>query len=371
MSSIKHKQNHIFNSNLQLFAVFCLCAILYLGIVLDYWYFLLLILLPLAVRRVKQNQYQAVFYLGIILLFVLLIIFIPSFSLVEFIRDKLESVGAFKFKDYILNFLDTKYSTDVASYIKLVLFNIKSTETLIFYNQTVNLGIVWLIGTGGFHISLITRLICRIFKKRKILARGINISFVVFFTYMLVFSYACLRILIKLIFSSLFYKHKIERYDRLGAIGLTICLFNPSCFLNYSFMLSFIVCISSYFVIGLELNNKIIVTLLINIFAWIFTIPFIIDMNNKISILTFINSFIFSYPFAFIFLYFLFFAWMPFLAGVHKVLTIGSFAVVGNISFSNVFIYSGVWKSWAKSAYYCSFVFASKAFYLIVKNNKI
>ena len=49
-------------------------------------------------------------------------------------------------------------------------------------------------------------------------------------------------------------------------------------------------------------------SLLMNILACLISIPFVIEMNHKISLLTFINAFIFTYIFSFVFLYFLLFA---------------------------------------------------------------
>ncbi len=228
--------------------------------------------------------------------------------MLELIDTGLDKCGINNFKKLIFNYFDHSYSIEIASFIKLILFNIKSNEVIVFYKQVVDLGIVWLICISGFHISLLSRLIKKIFFKIPRVGKYVNIVVIAFYSFLLNFSYASISVLLKLCFDWLFKRYEIVKLNKLGLIGLSICLFNPVCFQSYGFLLSFLICIGAHCIAKLELNNKIINSLLINITAFIVTIPFVVEMNHKIAILSFINAFIFTYFSSFLFIYFIVFA---------------------------------------------------------------
>ena len=366
MSNKQHKINIVLNQNLPLFGILCLCGVIYLGFVTSYWFLMFLILIPLVFLNRKINWQQWLTSGIIVLLFVLLVIFAQNFSLIKLINKRPKII-----KNSILNFFDNNYGQEISSFLKLILLNIKSSETWIFYKQTVDLGIMWLICISGFHVSLISKIIKWIFKKRPKIGKYVSITIVGFYSFLLDFSYGSLRVFFKLVYDWIFFKFQIKRYDKLGFIGLTLCLTNPVCFISYGFLLSFLISAAAYYVSSLELNNRIINSLLINVLAFIIIIPFAIEMNNKISLLTFINAFVCSYFSSIIFLYLLIFAWMPFMAIVHHGIMLFTYVMVGNISFSNVFIYSVTWPIWGCFIYYAGVLGLTKVVYLIVYNNKI
>lgn len=367
----KLKIETILNSNLLLFTVLCLCGVLYIGFIINYYYLLLLVLLPLTIRRVQMNRWQLIILSIVVLVFIFLLIFTSSFSLFATINAGLDKCNGHVVRNEILAFFDRSYDKETAAFIKLILFNIKSNESHIIVKEAVDLGIVWLICVSGFHISLITRIIKRIFKKKPQLCKYINICLVGFYSYLLRFSYASIRILFNLIFSKTLKRFQIENFEKLGFVGILIFLFNPSCFASYSFLLSFIICAGACFINSLNLNNKLINRFLINIFAFAITIPFVVQMNSKISLLTFINTFIFTYISSFVFIYFLIFSWMPFMALIHGWIIIATSVLMGNISFSNIYVYCGQWEPWINVVYYLVLATLSKLLYLIVYNNKI
>lgn len=371
MFSHKNKPNQIINSSLQLFPILCFIGTMYLGIFISYWYFLFLTTLPFSIRWIKPNRKQIMVMLLILLPFIFLFIFANQFSLVEVINQWFKDIGAKQLRNLLFKFFDKSYSKEISAFIKLILFNVKSKETIIFLEQIVDLGIVWLFCVSGFHISLLSRLIKKIFKKKWRIGKWVDLIVLIFYSYFLNFSYASIRVILFVALDGFFLKYQISKLNKLGCVGLIVALFNPSCFASYSFMLAFIVCISCYFVIDLKFNNKIVRSLLINVCAFIVTIPFVIDMNNKISLFSFINAFIFSYVSRFVFLYFLVFACAPFMSVIHWGIMSGCFVIVGNISFGNIFIYSQPWEAWGKFLYFFSAIALSKGLYLIVNNNKI
>lgn len=362
----QHKINIILNHNFPLFGMLCFCCVIYLGFICNYWFLIFLLLVPLAFLKHKVNKYQIIMIVSILLIFIILTAFASRFSIIDLINKRPKFT-----RNAILNFFDNHYSKEISSFIKLILFSIKSNESWVFYKQTVDLGVVWLICISGFHISLMSRIIKWIFKKRPKLGKYIDIVIIGFYSFLLNFSYASLRILLKLCYEYVFYKFNIKKFDKLGLIGITLCLLNPKCFVNYGFLLSFTICSLTYFVSKLNLNNKVISTLLINLFASLLSIPFLVEMNHKISLLTFINTFVFSYFSIIIFLYFLIFCLMPFMAIIHNWVMIATYVLVGNISFSNIFLYLQSWPIWGIFIYYGGIIGILNVVYLIVYNNKI
>lgn len=362
----QHKINLILNQNLPLFGILLFCGVIYLTITTSYWFLLFLMFVPLSFIKHKVSWQQWVIIAIVILFFVLLTIFIPNFSLIDLINKRPMIV-----RKGIINFFDKYYDKEISIFIKLILLNIKSKESWVFYRQTVDLGVVWLICISGFHISLISKIINWFFRSKPRLGKYINMLIISFYSFLLNFSYASLRILFKLFYNHIFYKFKIKNFNKLGLIGITLAILNPNCFTNYGFLLSFLICLITYFVMKFELNNKILNSIIINILASVVTVPFLIEINHKISLLTFINSFIFGYFSPSIFLYFLFFGWLPFMSIVHHGIMIAIYVLVGNISFVNVFIYSNTWPIWGCFIFYFGLITIVHTLYLIVINNKI
>lgn len=364
---VHEKENLVFNNKFPFLLLFSFVAILYLGIRVDYWFFLLLVLIPCTIKKVKINKWQLIISFSIIFIFAILLIWAYNFSFFEVLNKHIST----HIRNVFVWFFEKTYSDETSSFIRLILFNIKSKETYIFLKQTVDLGIVWLISSGAFHLSLIARCVNRLFRKRKLISFIINISLISLYTLILGFGYGCMRVLLRNILKKPFNEQKISRLDQLSFIGICICLFNPSCFKSYRFVMSFLVCITSYFVISWNLENRLLTTVVINLFAFVVMIPFVIETNHKISILTFINTLIFSYFFMFVFLYFVLFSWLPFMSIIHIWIIRCCYVLIGNISFSNIYIWSSQWPKWAFVVYYLGGFVIGQIIYLIVKNNKI
>lgn len=126
------------------------------------------------------------------MIFIFLTIFANQFSLFSVVRF------AQPLRKVIFNFLDKCYEKETSSFIKLILFNVKSNDIWIFYKQTVDLGIVWLICISGFHVSLLSRVIKKIFVKIPRVGKYVNIVVIGFYSSLLNFSYASIRVLLKI-----------------------------------------------------------------------------------------------------------------------------------------------------------------------------
>lgn len=366
MFQSKQNTHTICNNNLPILGTIFFCWIFYLAYVIDWWFLLLLVIVPFLFYKKKINIKQIVVVSIVVIIYVLLTIFANDFSLISLINKRPQVI-----RKAIINFFNQQYDEETSSFIKLILLNIKDGKTWIFYKQVVDLGIVWLFCISGFHISLISWIIKWIFKKKQKLGWYLNLTIISFYSYLLNFSYGSLRIIFKNLLSPLFTKFQIKQAEKLGYVGLFISITNPSCFINFGFVLSMLISSVRFSVYSMNLNNKIINSIISNFLAFIIMIPFAFLMNNKISLLTFFNSFIFSYLSIFVFFYFLLFAWLPFMAIVHKAIIIGTYTLVGNISFRNIFIYSSPWPAWALAIYFCSFHILLRIVYLIVIDNKI
>lgn len=372
---IKHKtkENLILNNSFPSFQLLILFATIYLGTVIDYWYFLLFLVVFISCLTIKPNWQQLLICLGICGIFIALVLTIPNFSLNRLIVLNLNKATNDIVRQSIFNFFEYSYGKEIASFIKLILFNVRSNETYYFIKYATYLGVIWLICISGFHISLLSKLISLCFKKIPKVGFYVNIVIVAFYSYLLNFSYSSIRVLITLSMKWCWQHFKIESYNKLGWVGIFICMLNPSCFnLNYpGFLMSFIGCAGVYFVLDLNLNNKLITSLLINIYCSILTIPFVVKMNHEISILTFINSFVFMYIFSFVFIYFLIFAWFPFMKIIHFGIMSFAYIMIGNVSFSNIYIYMKEWKPYINCVYYVACGIASVLSYKLVLKNKL
>lgn len=362
------QKSKLINNNLPLFNILCLLCVIYIGIKISYWYFLFLILVVLISLKIKLNWKQVVLCVGIIAIYMLLLIFFDQFSLFgqmsrwfksNFVRQK------------IFDYFDSVYNLETSSFIKLILFGEKSQGSYVIYKQTVDLGIVWLLSISGFHLSFLSRTFYKITKKVWKITKWINFTVVLFYSYLLKFSYASMRVALNIVFSLVYQKFDIKDYNKIGITGLSICLLNPCCFESYSFLLGFICVIGACFIKTLNIQNSLINNLLNSSFMFVLTIPFVIKISHKISIFTFVNSFIFTTLFGFIFLYFMLFSWIPYMWMIHSFFIKVIYTLIGNISFNNIFIYSKEWSPYIEFAYYCGIYSLNKLIYLIVFNNKI
>jgi len=365
------QHTYIFNSNMPWFALFCSLGILYLSINVSVWCLLFLLILPFSFRKIKPNALQILLIISILIGFGSMAIFNSQFKAITYVNEFIKVITRNKLSNAIINFINNKYSKEISSFIKLILFNIKSKDTYTFYNQVVDLGIVWLFCVSGFHIALITRIIKRICKNRARVGLCINLAFVSLYLVFLKIPYGCLRIWLSLFYTHVFKKIKLHSFEKLGFIGLNICMLNPCCFANYGFLLSFIVCMGANYLNKFEIQNKLINQIVGCVVFYLLTIPFIFDMSKKVSLFTFINTFVFTYLLTGYFIYFLLFSWLAFMTPVHLFLIKSIYLIVGNIALTNIFIYSNKWEPWIKFIYYSVFIGLFKLSYLIVYNNKI
>lgn len=349
------------------FIFFCSISIIYISFVINLWYLFFLVILLFNIRSIKNF----IFFIFLLLIFMS---YIMTINKMQF-RDTLSNLLVFKLnnivKQNIFLFLEEKYSNELVAFIKLILFNIKTKDTYIISKQSIDLGITWLFQSSGYHLHILINIIMLICNKKKKI--GLIISLIISFGYLILLktSYAILKILLHLLLNKLFDKFHITNLNKIGIIGLIICTINPLCFADYGFILSIIISIVSLWIKSLNLNNKIIRQLIFNFAIQVTSIPIIMNITTKISLLSIISSFIFYYIISFIFLYFIIFSWFPFMTIIHKLIIYLFCTLIGNISFNDLFIKSFVWQHTWLLAYYGLIFLLSKVISYVIRINSI
>lgn len=194
-----------------------------------------------------------------------------------------------KIKKYIIDGIDDqeiKYS----SYIKALILADKSE--LEIYEETQNLGISHLIAVSGMHISLLVFFIMWILKKIFYFEKPVDIIVIIFLLCYLVitnFELTVLRATLMVVLSKIFKykKWNFTSLDILSIIAIFLLLINPRSLFLLSFELSFMV---SFIIIifgkNFEIKNKFLNTFVISLIAFITTLPFIINTNYEINLLS-------------------------------------------------------------------------------------
>lgn len=341
------------------FYTFLICGIIFLTFNKNYIYISFLPLLLFFI--IKNNSRVKGTMFIIIFLFLFCLFVFGQYCLFTKFSLWLEQVFYPSLRDKIFLFIKKNYGDKIAKFINLIIFNHRDFEATLFYRKTIKLGIAWIICVSGFHLQLIKKIILFITPgKNKSIGKVICAIFLVFYTYMIKFSYSSMRVVLQFIFSRFFHKHKINRVESLGFIGILICFLNTNCFINFGFILMMISCYGVYFILQLEIDNSLCRKLLISLYINLLNLPIISLINRSISLLTIINSFVFSFIFPFIYIYFLIFMWMPILIFVHeKIFFITNFLIESFLKI-NYLIFLPKFNDWQIITYLIIIIISSK-----------
>lgn len=346
-------------NNFPFFYCFFLCCVGYACIFVNIYFLLAIPFLFCFFFLDKIRKHKKL--IGVFIVFVvflgLVFIFKPYFLTYQ-LSNKIDDLLHWSLRDKINGFFNEVYEPKLASFIKLVLLNKKDNNIYKFYNQTVSLGIVWMITISGFHLhALITCLRC-ILKKVKIIKTLFPMLIISFYLYLLNFSYSCTRVILMLLFASVFKKVKLSKFNLLGLVGLIIIFLNPVAISNYGFVLSFLGCIGLYYIFELKINNLFLEKFLINVVINLLSLPIIVTMNESLSLFVVINCFVFTYFFIFIYFYFLLFAWLPFLVVLHHAIVYFVYLLLSSFAFFNhVLRFNNIHQLFWASYYYVLSIF--------------
>lgn len=341
------------------FYTFLICGMIFLAFNKNIVYisFLPLLLLFIIKNGLKEKAMMFIvifFYISLLFLF-------GQYSLFNKFAAWLELSFDFSPRDKIFSFIESNYDSDVARFINLVIFNRKNFETTFFYSKTIKLGIAWIICVSGFHLQLIKKVILFITpRENKIIGNVICGMFLMFYAYMINFSYSSMRVVFQFIFSHFFHKNKINKIESLGFIGILICILNSNCFINFSFILMMISCYGIYFILSLEIDNLFIRKFLISLYVNLLNLPILSLINNSISIMLIINSFVFSYIFPFVYVYFLIFMWIPIFTIIHEKIIFFTNFLINSFLEINYVIFLPRFNDWQIVTYLMIAIISSK-----------
>ncbi|QHG90026.1 ComEC/Rec2 family competence protein [Malacoplasma iowae] len=205
------------------------------------------------------------------------------------IGEWLNNLVGFSIRDYLINFNTNNYGEELGSFLNLILFGYKNSVVNELYKKIVNLSLLHLFIISGIHISFLALVIKKIFVK-KWLYFPISFFLLFFICYVNNFNIGSFRALIFFILSGFKFKNK---NPKLWISIIVIFLLAPKSLSQFSFQMTYI----SLFVLFMNfkwnkklLLNSIIISILINIYL----LPYISNMNKKISLLGFFYSYIFS-----------------------------------------------------------------------------
>lgn len=175
-------------------------------------------------------------------------------------------------------------------YINTLIFADK--KDLSITEAATNLGVSHLLAVSGMHISLLLFFLELILRKFFYFSKHIDVLLIIFLLFYLVvtnFELTVLRAALMKMLSLVFKNKKIlfTQLDILSIVGIIMLLFNPRSLFLLSFQLSFLVSfIIIIFAKNFNFKSKIVQTYFISFVSFLVTLPFIINANYEINILT-------------------------------------------------------------------------------------
>lgn len=297
--------------------------------------YILLFLIALGyVFLTKISWKRTIVYLILSLVPSFIFFFIKDFNLFTFLCNFINNKVNFNLSEKICDFLDSKYDDRTASFIKLMILNKKVGDSYTLYKKMIDMSIVYLIVISGFHLMFIKKITNLIFKKIPFFQFIFNFFLFFFYVYLLNFNASVLRVFLCLIISKCL-KNK-NLYDTTALSGIIVLLFVPSLCFSLSFQLSYICTFGVIFIVSLTIKSKILEKILINTCAVVISLPLVLSINNQISILAIINSFIFGYFFCFVFVYFFLTWFLVFLLPIHQFITMIVFNIIEGFNIINI-----------------------------------
>lgn len=211
------------------------------------------------------------------------------------IQPGIDQLFHFSLRDKAINLINDSYDQFTSNILNLFLFNIKQDYGYDLYQNMIDLSIVYLIVISGFHLSFIQNIFKHIFKNHRWLNQIVNNCFVFIYTYLLSFSISSTRVLLSNSIGIIKLKYEISPYTKVSLAGILSLIICPSSIGNYGFSMSYLCTIGVIFIYELKIKNWLINTFCVNSLATFISLPYVLVMNEQISIFAIINSILFSY----------------------------------------------------------------------------
>lgn len=244
-------------------------------------------------------------YFGILIIFGLYLFFWRQKNIN--LTYYLDSLFGFSLRKISINFVNRNYSSNLKSFLNLILFNNKKDDTENLYKLFINISSVHLLVISGSHFSLLLLIIRKIFFFNKTTRNIVSILLAFFICYFNNFSLSVFRCFIYLILD-LFFKYKIK--NKLDLSLIIILIIVPLGLTNYGMQMSYICLLVIDFFNKVKVRSKFLKTLLISFFINLFLIPYNSIFNGNISILSIFYSNIMSPIIMFFYVLYSFIFWI-------------------------------------------------------------
>jgi len=191
----------------------------------------------------------------------------------------------------INSFIELKYDEKTSALMEIILLNEKCNESSwTIYYQIKDMSLLYLISIGGLQFSIISLGLRKVIKSKTI-SLTISIIFFTFYSYLLGFPSALLRVTISTILCCFSFKIIKNIYCSLTLSLLISLLVMPSQITNIGFYLTY-GCTFIVIYIYKETDIKpFLKYLLINILCTLFSIPFIASFDKGINLLFLLTSY--------------------------------------------------------------------------------
>lgn len=248
--------------------------------------FIILIIL-MFIRKQKVGDYFI--NISVAILFAFLYTKFNNLNIIPF-NYIFNSITGIDLREIIINHVNDSFSLDSASFIKLLIFNIKDDSIKDFYKKLSELSVSHLVVVSGFHLSIIPMILSKLIKNKKITI-PINLTVMLFLNYLTSFSIGSFRALLFYIFSLC----KKTKKHSLSLSLLVTMLIAPLSSLTISLHMSYLA------VFAMQIDNKgkkdnsyFKRTIITSLTCTLFLVPFIGYFAGKISIFFIIYSLIFT-----------------------------------------------------------------------------
>lgn len=339
--------------NFDFFLLFVLCFIW--SSILNNHIAYILLLLPAAIYIFfKIHEIKILLWILLISFIpIILNIFIKEFNVFNHLNLWLDNLFHFSLRKILINKVNADYNEKTASIINLFIFNIKDSYAYTMYNTIINLSIVHLFVISGLHLSIIKK----IFTKK---LWFLSYPIIFFYTYLLNFSVSSTRVILTFLFDLLFKKIKTNLKDSCSCAGILSLIIFPKSVTNYGFQMSYFCTLAIISINELKINNWLIKYLLIDFISITISFPFILEMNNSISLFTLINGYLFTFISIVILFIFQITFWMNFLLPMQTYLVILLINILNCVNLFNAIInvkfWSQIYTAISLTIISCSFI---------------
>ena len=226
-----------------------------------------------------------------------------DFNLINFIINKTRIM---EIRNYSIEYIKNKYQNDnVESLLLLMLFNEKTEQGWMIYNNLKSISVCHIIVISGLHLNLLVVIINKIFRN-KYLTTIINFIVLIVISIFLNFSIGAIRVFLMWIITVIDRRKILNQFEKLTLSAIIVLFLDPTKLFSFGFQMSYLATFSIFYINKIY-RKKFAKDLLVNLTVNIYLYPMISKMSNTFSLWSFLYSYLFSWIYLFNFICFLFF----------------------------------------------------------------